>query len=540
MITTLAMDIVRFSMIASLMIGVGCIIRFLGLRRLPKVVFVIIWSLIAIRLLVPIHLPVGWDMMEVLNDRNGFSREQQVEHDILQRADDSLAQEALPSPLGEMPLPVGLIETHFLDLSPSDEVIRIFSYVWILGVVLLGGFLALNHLRFRKKQKKATPITNPFVLEWQREHRLRRPVQICTLSASKKALSPLTYGVFRPMILLPQNIDLQDEDQISYILAHEYTHIKRFDYILKIVFTCALVLHWFNPLVWVMYILANRDIELACDEGVVKWFGENRKASYALTLLNMTEDYLLSTSLYNGLSKNNIKERVEAILHKGKTSIIGAIFIVTLVGVSMIAFTTSAYSETLDLEGEDFVENERVIPPPPLSPEFLDNVEEAIEMLEVLYDSFPTGEEGEVHYPDDFGGVYFDDEGNLVRLQVPSEMDEESERFDSYHDSITSTREVEFSYNYLVWIMDMLDHYSISGRDMHSAVSWGLDVRENRVIVGLLDYHLENILAFRRNLLDSPALVFQQGEVVYIPHCEEIERELEEMNRRFPDGPVNP
>ena len=78
--------------------------------------------------------------------------------------------------------------------------------------------------------------------------------------------SPLTYGILHPVILLPrQNLSLPQET-LDCILTHEYVHIRRFDCLLKLLLTAALCLHWLNPLVWVMYLLANRDIELCCDE----------------------------------------------------------------------------------------------------------------------------------------------------------------------------------------------------------------------------------------------------------------------------------
>jgi len=79
-------------------------------------------------------------------------------------------------------------------------------------------------------------------------------------------------------------MDLRDEEKPNYILTHEFIHIKRFDYAWKLLFAAAVCVHWFNPLVWLMYILANRDIELACDEKVLQIFGRKSRASYGLTL----------------------------------------------------------------------------------------------------------------------------------------------------------------------------------------------------------------------------------------------------------------
>lgn len=78
------------------------------------------------------------------------------------------------------------------------------------------------------------------------------------------------------MILLPKKIAQDSSDDLKYVLSHEYIHIRRFDLVFKLVLTAALCVHWFDPLVWVMYVIANRDIEISCDEAVVRMFGEQK------------------------------------------------------------------------------------------------------------------------------------------------------------------------------------------------------------------------------------------------------------------------
>ena len=79
-------------------------------------------------------------------------------------------------------------------------------------------------------------------------------------------------------------MDWKNEKQLQYVLSHEYVHIYRYDTVTKLIATLALCIHWFNPFVWVMYILFNRDIELACDESVIRQFGEKSKSAYSLML----------------------------------------------------------------------------------------------------------------------------------------------------------------------------------------------------------------------------------------------------------------
>ena len=123
-------------------------------------------------------------------------------------------------------------------------------------------------------------------------------------------------------------------------------HIRRFDSITKLVLIAVLCVHWFNPLVWAMYILANRDIELSCDEAVVRLFGENTRAAYARTLISMEETRSGLTPLCNNFNKNAIEERITAIMKMKKTSMFSLVLAVALiVGVTTV-FATSAFASS--------------------------------------------------------------------------------------------------------------------------------------------------------------------------------------------------
>lgn len=159
---------------------------------------------------------------------------------------------------------------------------------------------------------------------------------------SDRIKTPLTYGIFRPVVLLPKTTDWTDKTQLRYILTHEFVHIQRFDTLTKLLLTSALCIHWFNPLVWVMYVLTNRDIELSCDETVVQAFGETTKSAYAMTLIGLEERKNRLTLLCNNFSQNAIEERIVSIMKMKKTSLIGMILALVLVIGIPIVFATSA------------------------------------------------------------------------------------------------------------------------------------------------------------------------------------------------------
>ena len=99
----------------------------------------------------------------------------------------------------------------------------------------------------------------------------------------------MTYGFWRPKIVLPKTMLLQKQSVWQAVLTHEWMHIRNGDVLWKLALLTVLCLHWFNPLVWLFYYLANRDLELRCDAQVVQALGETEKASYALTLLQMSD-----------------------------------------------------------------------------------------------------------------------------------------------------------------------------------------------------------------------------------------------------------
>ena len=116
--------------------------------------------------------------------------------------------------------------------------------------------------------------------------------------------------------------------------------------IAKLIATYALCIHWFNPFVWVMYILFNRDIELACDESVIRQFGDKSKSAYSLMLISMEAKKSGLSPLCNHFSKNAIEERITAIMNTKRTTAITLLSACLIVLVTVSLFVTSATAST--------------------------------------------------------------------------------------------------------------------------------------------------------------------------------------------------
>ncbi|MDE6739834.1 MAG: M56 family metallopeptidase, partial [Lachnospiraceae bacterium] len=230
--------------------------------------------------------------------------------------------------------------------------------IWAVGAVLCAVFFIVTYVRCRIEFAMSLPVHNAFVEAWVEQRRTSRRKKFfsawqrhstsqgirpsVTVRMSDRIDTPLTYGVIRPVILLPKGTEWEKTELLEYVLWHEYMHIRYADSVLKLAVVAALSMHWFNPLVWVMYILLNRDIELACDESVVRRCGVDDRSSYANMLISMEAKRSGLMPLCNNFSQNAIEERVRAIMKIKKISLGAVIFAAGLVVGVTTAFATSS------------------------------------------------------------------------------------------------------------------------------------------------------------------------------------------------------
>ena len=227
-------------------------------------------------------------------------------------------------------------------ISHSEVAVPIWAIIWAIGALICAVVFSITYWKCYKEFQTSLPIDNDFTRNWLSSHHIKRSIQI---RQSELVSAPLTFGILRPVILMPKTTDWNDEKTLQYVLEHEFVHIRRFDTITKLILLIALCVHWFNPFVWVMYVLANRDIELSCDETVLHVFGENTKASYARTLIGMEEIKSGITPLCNNFSKNALEERMTAIMKTKKSTVLSIALAVLIVAGTATAFATSAKVE---------------------------------------------------------------------------------------------------------------------------------------------------------------------------------------------------
>nr|MDE7219599.1 M56 family metallopeptidase [Oscillospiraceae bacterium] len=209
-------------------------------------------------------------------------------------------------------------------------------------------FFLIACLRCRRAFRTALPVEDEGLRSMLAERRLRRTV---FLRRSDRVDAPVTYGVIRPVILFPDATDWSDTARLTCVLEHELTHIRRLDALWKMALALTACVHWFNPLVWAMYVLANRDMELRCDEAVVRRLGLDSRSKYALTLISMEEKKSGLGPFASAFSKNAIEERIIAIMKTKKRSIAAILAAVVLVCCVGVGFATSAAKDSTPYPG---------------------------------------------------------------------------------------------------------------------------------------------------------------------------------------------
>ena len=320
------MSLLHMSFAGAVMILVVTVIRALVIYRVPKKTFMVLWGITLARLLIPFSAPSAFSVYTFWGKKEP----------VISNVGDTAVTTFGPA------IQEGQMTTAPNYISHSEVAVPIWPIIWAIGALICAVVFSMTYWKCYKEFQTSLPIDNDFTRNWLSSHHIKRSIQI---RQSELVSAPLTFGILRPVILMPKTTDWNDEKTLQYVLEHEFVHIRRFDTITKLILLIALCVHWFNPFVWVMYVLANRDIELSCDETVLHVFGENTKASYARTLIGMEEIKSGITPLCNNFSKNALEERMTAIMKTKKSTVLSIALAVLIVAGTATAFATSAKVE---------------------------------------------------------------------------------------------------------------------------------------------------------------------------------------------------
>ncbi|MCM1061880.1 MAG: M56 family metallopeptidase [Eubacterium sp.] len=324
------MSLLEMSITGGIMVLAVTVLRAVLLNKLPKRAFVFLWELAMLKLILPISIPSVFSIYTLFNQM-GTSY-------IIETPQETITNAPV----------VGNFQTVAVPATQntySVVSIPVWTIVWLAGMTISLAFFIVGYIIVFRKYRFAVLVKSGYPVEWLLEQNNRRKVRICL---SNETSTPLTYGIFHPTILLPENTDTEKSERLTYILTHEMVHIKRFDMVRKVMAALVLSVHWFNPIVWAMFVLYNRDIELACDEAVVRKINADCRSAYAMALIGMEEERR-KISLFNHFSKNAVEERIVAIMKtKRLTLFAGIITMVLICGVTAVFATSASYANTKD------------------------------------------------------------------------------------------------------------------------------------------------------------------------------------------------
>ena len=220
--------------------------------------------------------------------------------------------------------------------------------------ILVAFFIFIRHMLFVRKCKEAIPISVDCrkikrVSEYLNQIDVKRKIKI---NQFDEVSIPLTFGTIKPVIIIPK-VFLCDEKLLEFSLLHELTHIKRLDVLVKLLLAISICIHWFNPFVWLMCFFVDRDIELACDEEVSDFLGEENKKDYAISLLNITALNKSENFLTSSYAKFFLEERCVSIMKSKKSTLLTLILISGVVILPVQSFAGVSFNEKLALEEKD-------------------------------------------------------------------------------------------------------------------------------------------------------------------------------------------
>ena len=314
----LFLKIINMSISASWLVLAVLILRFV-LKKAPKWINVLLWGIVAIRLICPfsfestlslipsaetIPLNIGMDSTPTIN--SGISAINNAVNPIISQSNTPMAGASV----------------NLLQIT-----IGIYEYIWIFGMIALALYTAISYWRLRRKVDTAVRYKD-------------------NIFQSENVSFPFVLGIIKPRIYLPFKMNGQ---YLEYVVAHEQAHICRKDHWWKPLGFLLLMIHWFNPLMWLAYVLLCRDIELACDEKVIKELGNEQRGDYTQALVACSVNRRMIAACPLAFGEVSVKERVKSVMNYKKPAFwVIIISVIVCVGVA-VCFLTNPKQDSYTL-----------------------------------------------------------------------------------------------------------------------------------------------------------------------------------------------
>ncbi len=326
------LNVVGMSVSAGVIVLAVLLLR-LPLKKAPKWITVLLWSIAAFRLVCPVTvesavglIPSFAGTLQVGDalDAGIISNAGDISDDGNSGIDNGVNNVIIDSELDFDNNNSGYEAISNEKYIGADDVIKflangIFSVVWLAGIAVLFVYTAVGYIRIKNRTATAVLLRD-------------------NIFQSENVASPFVFGIIKPRIYLPFNMS---EGDMENVIAHEEAHIKRKDYIVKPLGFLLLAVHWFNPVIWLGYEVFCKDIELACDEKVVKDYTAKQRADYSQTLLFCSVNRKMPAACPLTFGEVGVKTRVKSVLNYKKPGFWVSIAAIIVIVAAAVCFLTS-------------------------------------------------------------------------------------------------------------------------------------------------------------------------------------------------------
>lgn len=338
--------ILTSSVLILVMIGLRAVLR----KRISTKLQYLLWALVLVRLLVPFSLPSQTSVANFVPPSAVHTLGQPIAYTGYDPQD--LPDQALPELTPPVSDNMPLVQPEQPDRNQVQEQLdhikadmgtpitweNVLLVIWFAGMALMSALLIISNLRFNLRLKRS---------------RVRITFEGSPLPVYTSALvnSPCLFGMFRPAVYLTDEVQ-QNSQLCGYVMAHELAHYRTGDHIWSILRSICLVLHWYNPLVWVAAVLSKRDAESWCDESAIQSLGEHTRHSYGETLIRMScikkdTKALLTTATTISGGKKALKDRILLIAKHPKTAVYTLVLVLVIAIIAVGCTFTGPQNETI-------------------------------------------------------------------------------------------------------------------------------------------------------------------------------------------------
>lgn len=314
----LFLKIINMSITASWLILAVLILR-LVLKKAPKWVNVLLWGIVAVRLICPFSFESALSLIP---------------------SAETFPEKVISGPSFDIQTGISPVDNRINDYlgdryfegvtvpeNNGNNIMTILTIVWIIGILLLVAYTIISYRRLHQEIDTAVHYKD-------------------NIFQSENVSSPFVLGIINPRIYLPFSMN---EQNLEHVVAHEQAHIRRKDHWWKPLGFLLLTIYWFNPLMWLAYVLLCRDIELACDEKVIKKLGNEQRADYTQALVACSVNRRMIAACPLAFGEVGVKERVKSVMNYKKPAFWIIILAVIACVVVVVCFLTNPKQDSYTL-----------------------------------------------------------------------------------------------------------------------------------------------------------------------------------------------